>query len=204
MWSSEEFGFIRLSDEYTTGSSIMPQKRNADFAELARGKTGRVFGNLIGLLTMLKGLPLTYNRDLQEDKQGFFDTVDTLVPTLRVMAGMVSTLNVNSDRMSEAVQESYVLATDLADYLVSKGMPFREAHVVVARLATHTAQEGVRFHEMPLDSYRRFSDLFEQDVLSITVDSSVAARDVPGGTAFKQVNRAIAEAQATLEVDRGP
>ena len=204
VWSSEEFGFIRLSDEYTTGSSIMPQKRNADFAELARGKTGRVFGNLIGLLTMLKGLPLTYNRDLQEDKQGFFDTVDTLVPTLRVMAGMVSTLNVNSDRMSEAVQESYVLATDLADYLVSKGMPFREAHVVVARLATHTAQEGVRFHEMPLDSYRRFSDLFEQDVLSITVDSSVAARDVPGGTAFKQVNRAIAEAQATLEVDRGP
>ena len=141
-WSSDEFGFVRLSDDYTTGSSMMPQKRNPDFAEIARGKTGRVYGNLVGLLTVLKGLPLTYNRDMQEDKEGFFDTLDTLLETLQVMASMVSTLSVNPDRMREAAQASYALATDVADYLVGKGMPFREAHGVVARLCAHAAGEG--------------------------------------------------------------
>ena len=203
IWSSDEFAFVRLGDQYTTGSSMMPQKRNPDFAELARGKTGRVFGNLFGLLTVLKGLPLTYNRDMQEDKEGFFDTVDTLLSTLKVFAGMVSTLEINPDRMREAAQDGYMLATDIADYLVQKGMPFREAHGVVARLSDHAAQEGKPFRELSLETYRAFSDLFEQDVLSITVESSIAARDVPGGTAPAQVKKAIAEARKSLELKHG-
>jgi argininosuccinate lyase len=198
IWSSEEFGFIRLSDEYTTGSSIMPQKRNPDFAELARGKTGRVFGHLLGLLTLLKGLPLTYNRDMQEDKEGFFDTVDTLLPTLKAFTGMVSTMRLNPERMRQAAQNSYVLATDIADYLVGKGMPFREAHGVVRKLSAFAVEQGKYLHELPLAHYRRFSALFDKDVYAITVDSSVAARDVPGGTAFAQVKEAIAEAKARL------
>ena len=203
IWSSEEFAFVRLSDEYTTGSSMMPQKRNPDFAELARGKTGRVIGHLVGLLTLLKGLPLTYNRDLQEDKEGFFDTFDTLLSTLQVFAGMVSSMRINPDRMREATQKGYQLATDIADYLVRKGMPFREAHGVVARLSAHAAQEGKGFDQLSLDAYRGFSELFDEDVLSITVDSSIAARDVPGGTASARVKQAIADAKASLKEDRG-
>jgi len=204
VWSSAEFAFISLGDDYTTGSSIMPQKRNPDFAEIARGKTGRVYGNLVGLLTLLKGLPLSYNRDMQEDKEGFFDSADTLLATLEVFAGMVATLRVNADRMREAAQGSYVLATDIADYLVAKGMPFREAHGVVARLSAHAAEQRRHFHELSVETYRRFSDLFDDDVLSITVDSAVAARDVPGGTGFARVERAIAQARASLEAERAP
>ncbi len=203
LWSSEEFGFIRLSEEYTTGSSIMPQKRNPDFAELARGKTGRVYGHLLGLLTVLKGLPLTYNRDLQEDKEGFFDTVDTLLPTLDVFTGMIATLTLNPDRMRQAAQQSYVLATDIADYLVGKGMPFREAHGVVSRLSAYAAQQRKPFHGLSLEEYRRFSPLFDEGVFSVNVDSSVNARDVPGGTASARVKKAIAEAKAQLEAERG-
>ena len=156
IWSSDEFGFVRLSEEFTTGSSIMPQKRNPDFAELGRAKSGRVFGHLMGLLTVLKGLPLTYNRDMQEDKEGFFDTVDVLLSTLSVFAGMVSTLRISPERMAEAAKGGYVLATDIADYLVGKGMPFREAHGVVAELSAHAADQGKRFDELPLETYRRF------------------------------------------------
>ena len=201
IWSSEEFAFVRLSDQYTTGSSMMPQKRNPDFAELGRAKTGRVIGHLMGLLTVLKGLPLTYNRDLQEDKEGFFDTFDTLLSTLQVFAGMISSLRLNPDQMREAAMGGYLLATDIADYLVRKGMPFREAHGVVARLSVHAAQEGKGFNQLSLDTYRGFSDLFDQDVLSITADTSVAARDVPGGTAPGQVKRAIDDAKARLETE---
>ncbi|MCH7787316.1 MAG: argininosuccinate lyase [Chloroflexi bacterium] len=201
IWSTDEFAFVRLSDEYTTGSSIMPQKRNPDFPEIARGKTGRVYGHLFGLLTLLKGLPMTYNRDLQEDKEGFFDTVDTLLTTLDVFADMMPKLSLNPDRMREAAQGSYVLATDIADYLVGKGMPFREAHGVVARLSEHAAKHGKGFDELSLDVYRNFSKLFDEDVLSITVDTSVAARDVPGGTAFAQVKQAIDAAKSALEAE---
>ena len=141
LWSSEEFGFVRLSDEHTTGSSMMPQKRNPDFAELARGRTGRVFGHLVALLTVLKGLPLTYNRDLQEDKEGFFDTVDTLTATLDVSTQMVSTMRVDATRMRQAVEAGSVLATDVADYLVAKGAPFREAHAIVGRLVAQATEE---------------------------------------------------------------
>ena len=202
IWSSDEFAFVRIDDEYTTGSSIMPQKRNPDFAEIGRGKTGRVYGNLVGLLTVLKGLPLTYNRDMQEDKEGFFDTVDTLLTTLNVFAEILSTLRIDADRMRQAAERSYLLATDIADYLVGKGLPFREAHGVVRRLSTFAVQEGKHLQELSLETYHGFSELFESDVLSITVESAVAARDVPGGTAHAQVRRAIAEAGATLEAER--
>ena len=202
LWSSDEFGFVRLDDRYTTGSSIMPQKRNPDFAEIARGKTGRVYGNLIGLLTTMKGLPLTYNRDMQEDKEGLFDTVDTLIPTLQVASGMVSTMEVQADRMRTAALNSYALATDVADYLVAKGLPFREAHGIVARLSRHAVESGKRLDELDLDTYRGFSDRFEEDVLSITVESSISARDVLGGTAPNRVEAAVEAAKAELETDR--
>ena len=202
IWSSEEFGFVRLSDEYTTGSSIMPQKRNPDFAEIARGKTGRVYGNLMAMLTLLKGLPMTYNRDLQEDKEGFLDSADSLTATLGVFADMMAGLQLNRARMLEAANGGYVLATDIADYLVERGMPFREAHGVVARLSNHAAERGKRFDELPLDVYREFSALFDAEVLNITVEASVAARDVHGGTAFGRVRRAIDDARATLDAER--
>ena len=201
LWSSDEFGFVRLDNRYTTGSSIMPQKRNPDFAEIARGKTGRVYGNLVGLLTTMKGLPLTYNRDMQEDKEGLFDTVDTLIPTLQVAEGMVSTMEVQAERMRTAALNSYALATDVADYLVAKGLPFREAHGIVARLSRHAVESGKRLDELDLDTYRGFSDRFEEDVLSITVESSIRARDVLGGTAPNRVEAAIDAAKAKLEGD---
>ena len=203
LWSSDEFAFIRLSEEYTTGSSIMPQKRNPDFAELARGKTGRVYGSLTALLTLMKGLPLTYNRDMQEDKEGFFDTYDTLLATLTIFADMIAKMSIAPERMREAARGSYVLATDIADYLVNKGMPFREAHGVVARLSDYAVERGVQFEQLTLDDYRGFSSMFDEDVLDISVDSSVAARDVPGGTAFNRVAQAIADAKAQLHDERG-
>ena len=199
LWSSEEFGFIRLADEYTTGSSIMPQKRNPDFAEVARGKTGRVYGSLMGLLTTLKGLPLTYNRDMQEDKEGFFDTYDTLLATLKVFSDMLSGLDVNTSAMREAAEGGQLLATDIADYLVAKGMPFRDAYRVVARLSESASQKGLGFADIPLEEYRAYSELFDADVYDITIDSSVAARDVLGGTAHNRVREAIQQARRQME-----
>ena len=199
LWSSEEFGFIRLADEYTTGSSIMPQKRNPDFAEVARGKTGRVYGSLMGLLTTLKGLPLTYNRDMQEDKEGFFDTYDTLLATLRVFSDMLSGLEVNASAMREAAEGGHLLATDIADYLVAKGMPFREAYRIVAELSESASQKGLGFADISLEEYRTYSELFDADVYDITIDSSVAARDVPGGTAHNRVREAIRQAKRQVE-----
>ena len=201
IWSSEEFGFARLSDEYTTGSSMMPQKRNPDFAELARGKTGRVIGNLVSLLTVLKGLPLTYNRDLQEDKEGFFDSLDTLLGTLRVMRGMYASLELDASRMRRVAEGSHVLATDIADYLVAKGMPFREAHGVSARLSSYASDGDRTLPDLELEEYRLFSGLFAPDVLDITVDSSIEARDVPGGTAPGRVKLALQAAERTLRAE---
>ena len=201
IWSSEEFGFARLSDEYKTGSSMMPQKSNPDFAELARGKTGRVIGNLVSLLTVLKGLPLTYNRDLQEDKEGFFDSLDTLLGTLRVMRGMYASLELNASRLRRVAEGSHVLATDIADYLVAKGMPFREAHGVSARLSSYASGAGRTLPDLELEEYRLFSGLFAPDVLDITIDSSIAARDVPGGTAPGRVKRALEAAEQTLRAE---
>ncbi|MDE0824273.1 MAG: argininosuccinate lyase [Dehalococcoidia bacterium] len=199
LWSSGEFGFIRLSDEFTTGSSIMPQKRNPDFAELARGKTGRVYGDLIGLLTTLKGLPLTYNRDMQEDKEGFFDAADTLTTTLDVFQAMLPGMQLNEERVSSLASESQMLATDLADYLVGKGMPFREAHGIMRRLSRYCDDEHVSLQDLPLAEYQKMSDLFQNDVYDITAESSAAARDNPGGTAPTRVAAALIEAKKILE-----
>ena len=199
LWSSGEFGFIRLSDEFTTGSSIMPQKRNPDFAELARGKTGRVYGDLIGLLTTLKGLPLTYNRDMQEDKEGFFDAADTLTTTLDVFQAMLPGMQLNEERVSSLAGESQMLATDLADYLVGKGMPFREAHGIMRQLSRYCDDENVSLQDLPLAEYQKLSDLFQDDVYDITAESSAAARDNPGGTAPNRVAAALLEAKKMLE-----
>ena len=200
LWSSQEFGFIRLGEGYVTGSSIMPQKRNPDYAEIARGKTGRVYGNLVGVLTLLKGLPLTYNRDLQEDKQGTFDTVDTLLASLEAIAGMLSSLEVNEERLAAAASVGDLLATDVADYLVrERGVPFREAHGIVARVCDYAASAGKGLHQLGLEEYRRFSERFDQGVLIITPATSVGARDIPGGTAPRQVEAALKRAKSLLE-----
>ena len=199
IWSSREFGFIKLDEAYTTGSSIMPQKRNPDFAELARGKTGRVYGNLFSLFTVLKGLPLTYNRDLQEDKEGFFDTVDTLLATLNVYEGMLGSLKVIGERMSEFANESYMLATDMADYLVSKEVPFREAHGIMRNLCDYCEDQGKELKELSLSEYHAFSNVFEDDVYNITAWSSVEARDNLGGTAPSQVKQELGEARRQME-----
>ena len=198
LWSSREFGFVRLEDAYTTGSSIMPQKRNPDFAELARGRTGRVYGHLMAMLTVLKGLPLTYNRDLQEDKEGLFDTVDTLLPTLEVFQGMLAGLGLDRERVESLAGESYMLATDLADYLVNKGVPFREAHGIVKELCGFCESNGKGLSELPLADYRRFSAEFGQDVFQITAQSSASARDNPGGTAPQQVSQELDKAREIL------
>ena len=199
IWSSREFGFIKLDEAYTTGSSIMPQKRNPDFAELARGKTGRVYGNLFSLFTVLKGLPLTYNRDLQEDKEGFFDTVDTLLATLNVYEGMLGSLKVIGQRMSEFANESYMLATDMADYLVNKEVPFREAHGIMRNLCDYCEDQGKELKELSLSEYHAFSNVFEDDVYNITAWSSVEARDNLGGTAPSQVEQELGEARRQME-----
>jgi len=199
LWSSSEFGFIEMGEAYATGSSIMPQKKNPDAAELVRGKTGRVYGHLVGMLAAMKSLPLAYNRDLQEDKEGLFDTVDTLQSSLEVFAGMMKTVRVNGDRIAQAMKTDYMLATDLADYLVSKGLPFREAHGVVGRLSQYAVSKGKNFRELALEEYHKFSPLFGEDVYEITLESSVAARNVAGGTSPQQVEIALKEAKRLIK-----
>lgn len=199
LWSTPEFGFIEIDDAYATSSSIMPQKKNPDVAELARGKTGRVYGNLMALLTTMKGLPLSYNRDLQEDKESFFDTVDTLYSTLEVFTGMIRSLKVNSERMRRAAGESYTLATDLADYLAQRGVPFREAHEAVGKLVRFAIGRGKGLHELTLEEYQQFSPVFGEDVRTLSVESSVAARNVPGGTAPGRVEEALRLARRIVD-----
>ena len=201
LWSSAEFGFVEIDEAYATGSSIMPQKRNPDVAELTRGKTGRVYGNLFSLLTMMKGLPLAYNRDMQEDKEGLFDTVDTLLSSLDVFAGLVETMKVNTARMHDVMMGSYILATDLADYLAKKGLPFRQAHDAIGKLVQYAIGKSKGFQELSLDEYRSFSPLFAEDVYDISVEASVAARNAIGGTASEQVITALARARKLMEVE---
>ena len=198
LWSSDEFGFMQVGDDYVSGSSIMPQKRNPDIAELARGKTGRVFGNLIGFLTTLKGLPLAYNRDLQEDKEGLFDTVDTVIGTLDMMAGMATNLSVDDSRTREAAEQSFNLATDIADYLVAKGMPFRDAHGIAATIVKDTVSKQLFLQDLSVSDYKKYSDLFDDDILKITVQSSIDARQSYGGTATIRVQEALATAHRLL------
>ena len=198
IWSSAEFGFIEIDGAFATSSSIMPQKKNPDVAELARGKTGRVYGSLMALLTTMKALPLAYNRDMQEDKQGLFDVVDTLSSTLEVFTGMIKTLKINPENIAMSVQLGYILATDLADYLVKKGETFRSAHETVAKMVNYAEEKGKTFEQLKASEFKRFSPLFDKDVSSITIESSLAARDITGGTAPSQVAKALSAARKAL------
>ncbi len=202
LWSSAEFGFVELDDAYTTGSSIMPQKKNPDVAELGRGKVGRVYGKLMAMLTTMKGLPLSYNRDLQEDKEGLFDVTDTLLATLEVFGGMIATAQFNTDKMAIAMDKGYLLATDLADYLVAKGETFRSAHEAVGKLVRWAVTKNKSFSGISLREYQKFSSLFEEDVYQITVDKSLAARNNPGGTAPEQVQLALKTAKKIMGIKK--
>ena len=193
LWSSTEFGFIELDDAFATGSSMMPQKKNPDIAELVRGKTGRVYGHLQAMLVTAKGLPLTYNKDLQEDKEGFFDAVDTIKFSLAVYCDMILTMTVNVDKMQQAVSKDFSNATDLADYLVRKGLPFRQAHEVVGKCVAYAIMNDKFFPEITLEEYKEFSDLFEEDLLvALEPYNCVAARKSYGGPAFTENEKQFA------------
>jgi argininosuccinate lyase len=199
LWMSPRFGFIDIADRYCTGSSIMPQKKNPDVAELVRGKTGRVNGHLVALLTLMKGQPLAYNKDNQEDKEPLLDTVDTLMMSLAVFAGMVGGITVNTERMRAAAREGYATATDLADYLVKKGLPFREAHEAVALAVRFAETRGCDLSELSLEDLRQFSPLITADAFdALTLEGSMKSRSHIGGTAPARVKAAIAKARKTL------
>lgn len=200
LWSSAEFGFVRLDDAWCTGSSIMPQKRNPDSAELVRGKAGRIFGNLVGLLSIVKGLPMAYNRDLQEDKEALFDTVDTLAVSFRVIAEMIATASFDAKRMAQALAGGFTTATAVADYLVRAGVPFREAHGIVGQIVQYCEKENVRFEQLSVEEWRSFSPEFGEDILEyISPAGAVAAKKSPGGTASERVKEQIAQGRKLLE-----
>ena len=193
LWSSTEFGFVELDDAFATGSSMMPQKKNPDISELVRGKTGRVYGHLMAMLTTAKGLPLTYNKDLQEDKEGFFDAIDTVKFTLAVYRDMILTMTVNVDKMAQAVAHDFSNATDLADYLVRKGLPFRQAHEVVGKCVAYAIEKGKFLLEIPIEEYKQFSDLFESDLLTaLDPANCVEARRSYGGPALSENEKQFA------------
>ena len=199
LWSSWEFKFIELSDAYTTGSSIMPQKKNPDMAELARGKTGRVYGDLMALLTTLKGLPLAYNKDMQEDKESVFDACDTVKMCLEVFTGMVDTLTANTANMKRAAQQGFINATDLADYLVKKGLPFRSAYKISGSIVARCIREGQVLETLPLEAYREYSPLFDDDVYGeISLETCVGKRISEGGTSVASVENQIAYVKEAL------
>ena len=200
LWMSPRFAFIRLADRFCTGSSIMPQKKNPDVPELARGKTGRVNGHLVGLLTLMKGQPLAYNKDNQEDKEPLFDTIDTLSDTLTIFADMIGSITVNAENMKQAALEGFSTATDLADYLVKKGQPFRDAHEAVARAVRHAEGLGIDLAQVPLADLQGFSALIDQSVYAVlTLDGSAASRNHIGGTAPAQVRAAVARARIRIQ-----
>ncbi|MBQ8796579.1 MAG: argininosuccinate lyase [Oscillospiraceae bacterium] len=200
LWSSWEFKFIELSNAYTTGSSIMPQKKNPDMAELVRGKSGRVFGDLLGLLTTLKGLPLAYNKDMQEDKEGVFDAVDTVKMCLQVFTGMIATLTANTANMKRAAQKGFINATDLADYLVKKGLPFRSAYKISGQLVALCIAQNTVLEELPLETYKQFSDLFDTDLYAdIDLVTCVEKRSSEGGTSTASVKKQIAYIREELK-----
>ncbi len=200
LWMSTEFDFIELDDAFCTGSSIMPQKKNPDVAELVRGKTGRVYGNLLGLLTVLKALPLAYNKDMQEDKEGMFDTVRTLQGALQLFAPMISTMKVNRDVMRKAVNQDFSNATDIADYLVNKGLPFRNAHEVIGKIVLYCIEQKKYLLDLSIEEYLQFSPLFDEQIYHVLHPEQVVnARNVFGGTAKPQVVQAIERAVVLLK-----
>ncbi|WP_282675110.1 argininosuccinate lyase [Lactococcus lactis] len=201
LWSSHEFKFVSLSDAYSTGSSIMPQKKNPDMAELIRGKTGRVYGNLTALLTVMKGLPLAYNKDLQEDKEGMFDSADTIITSLTVMNGMLSTLTVNRVNMEKSTEQDFSNATELADYLAAKGLPFRKAHELVGLLVLDCIKKGIYLQDVNLQDYQMLSPLINEDVYEVLKSrTAVSRRNSLGGTGFESVKKLIEEAKKELQI----
>jgi argininosuccinate lyase len=203
LWSSAEFGFVELADAYSTGSSLMPQKKNPDVPELVRGKSGRAIGNLVTLLTVLKGLPLTYNRDLQEDKEPLFDTVETLRDSLEVMAGAIATLDVKCERMAEAASDPMLLATDLAEILVRAGVPFRDAHEVVGRIVGHVTRKQIDLRSLSHADMQSFHEAFEAGADELLdLERSLESRSLTGGTARVRVEAALAEILAELDAER--
>ncbi len=202
LWSTAEFGFITLSDAFATGSSIMPQKKNPDIPEIVRGKTGRVFGSLMALLTLMKSLPMAYNRDMQEDKEPLFDTVDTIAACLQINVQMIPRITINRDRMRQAASVGFLNATDMADYLVGKGMPFRQAHACVGKAVAYALNKGSELHELSVDELRQFASPVEDDLFDqLTVEHMVDRRRSQGGTAAANVRAAIAKAREVLAED---
>ncbi len=199
LWSSWEFKFVELDDSYTTGSSIMPQKKNSDMAELVRGKTGRVYGNLLGLLTTLKGLPLAYNKDMQEDKEEIFDSLETVHMCLEIFAPMIRTMSVKADNMYRAAGEGFINATDLADYLTKKGMPFRSAYKIVGQLVAECIDKKCVLDMLPIEAYKAHSELFENDLYNeISLETCVSKRISEGGTSVASVEAQIAHVREEL------
>jgi argininosuccinate lyase len=200
LYSSTEFGFLELSDAVATGSSVMPQKKNPDSMELVRGKAGRVFGHLMALLAMMKSLPLAYDKDMQEDKEGIFDTADTLNSCLAVTATVLRNIRFNTSRAKEAASHGYLNATELADYLVRKGFPFREAHETVGRIVLRAIERNVELNDLPIDELRAFSPLIEDDVFAaLSLEQTLASKSQTGGTAPARVTEALAAARKSLE-----
>ena len=203
LWSSTEFAFIELDDAHCTGSSIMPQKKNPDVCELVRGKTGRVVGHLMAMLTILKGLPMTYNKDLQEDKEGVFDTVDTLKFSLSVYASMLKGMKVNAGRMRQVLDDDFSNATDMADYLVRKGLPFREAHSVVGRAVRLAIETERSLTEIPLSELQALCPLFDADILeALRIETCIEARNSEGGTASAQVRQALTSCRSIMQLQQ--
>ncbi|MCK1226479.1 argininosuccinate lyase [Streptococcus uberis] len=199
LWTSYEYQFVSLSDSFSTGSSIMPQKKNPDMAELIRGKTGRVYGNLFSLLTVMKALPLAYNKDLQEDKEGLFDTAETILVAVDILAGMLSTMTVHKETMYRATQKDFSNATELADYLANKDMPFRQAHEIVGQLVLQASKEGIYLQDIPIKDFKALSPLIEEDIYdTLTSRAAVERRTSIGGTGFNQVSSQIALARKDL------
>ena len=198
-WCSHEFQFVTLSDTFSTGSSIMPQKKNPDMAELIRGKTGRVYGDLMGFLTVMKSLPLAYNKDLQEDKEGMFDTVETITVAIDILAGMLQTMTVNTERMAQSTEKDFSNATELADYLASKGLPFRQAHEIVGKLVLECTKKGIFLQDVPLERYQEISDLIAEDIyVTLQSKTAVERRRSLGATGFEEVIYQIKEAKTSL------
>ncbi len=203
VWSSDEFGFVTMDDEFSTGSSIMPQKKNPDFAELVRGKTGRTIGDLTALLVTLKGLPLAYNKDMQEDKESAFDAIDTTADSLRAISGMLETMRVNEPRMRQAASGGFMAATDLADYLVGRGVPFRDAHEIVGRLVLDAERGGRTLQDMTAEEYAAHDNRFEPDVLDVVdIDKMVARRVTAGGTGHEAVRVQLLAQRDVLDADQ--
>ncbi|MBI5875118.1 MAG: argininosuccinate lyase [Deltaproteobacteria bacterium] len=199
LWSSQEFSFIELSDAFSTGSSIMPQKKNPDVPELVRGKTGRVYGNLTALLTVMKGLPLAYNKDMQEDKEALFDSIDTVKDCLKVFSPMLAVMKVNKDNMREAAQGGFLTATDAADYLVKKGIPFRECHHIIGRAVAYCIKTSQGLEDLSIDEWKGFSKAFDKDIKkTISVEASVNSRKTKGGTALETVKKRLGEIEREI------